>query len=187
MEKDFRRLHIMTVTGPDINNGLGFRVTIWVSGCSHHCINCQNKHTWKYGQGFCLDDNYPNLPDYTYEDRILSLCDDPHIDGITLSGGDPLDQGELALAELNEFLKVFRKKFPNKNVWLYTGCLYEDLDYYQLQVARLCDVIVDGQYQEENRDITLPYRGSSNQRIIDVKKSMLQGKTVTIDDDEFKN
>ena len=84
-------------------------------------------------------------------------------------------------------MRAFKKYLPNKNVWLYTGCLYEDLDYYQLQVARLCDVIVDGQYQEENRDITLPYRGSSNQRIIDVKKSMLQGKTVTIDDDEFKN
>lgn len=178
------KLHIITVTGPDINNGLGFRVTVWVSGCTHHCFNCQNKHTWNYNQGHRLYDLYKQ--GQLYKDKIFALCDSEHIDGITLSGGDPMDQDMFALEELRDFLKEFRKKFPTKNVWLYTGCIYEDFDYYQLQVARLCDVIVDGQYEDEKRDITLPFRGSSNQRIIDVKKSMIEGRTVTIDDSNFK-
>lgn len=187
MEKDYRNLHIMTVTGPDINNGPGFRITIWVSGCTHKCHNCQNKHTWKYGQGHCLDDNYNRLPDMTYKKKIMSLISDTHIDGITISGGDPLDQDQLALEELRDFLYDMKKRYPKKTIWLYTGCLYEDLTYFQLQVARYCDVIVDGRYEEENRDITLPYRGSSNQRLIDVKKSMIEGRTVTLNDDEFKS
>lgn len=186
MEKENTDLHIITVTGPDINNGPGFRVTIWISGCTHKCFNCQNKHTWKYGQGHKLEDKYNNLPSYAYRDKIMSLCADSHIDGITISGGDPLDQSQFALEELRDFLYDFRQKFPTKSVWLYTGCTYENLEYFQLQVARYCDVIVDGRYIDEERDITLPFRGSKNQRIIDVKKSMREGRTSTIDDNEFK-
>ena len=89
-------LHIIAVTGPDINNGSGFRVTIWVSGCTHVCPGCQNKHTWKYGQGHKLDDMVP-YTNITYKDKILNLIGDEHIDGVTISGGDPLDQSVQAL------------------------------------------------------------------------------------------
>lgn len=186
MKTDYRNLHIMTVTGPDINNGPGFRITVWVSGCKHNCFNCQNKHTHKYGQGHLLTDQYASLPDMTYEEKILSLCDNPNIDGITLSGGDPLNQDVLALDELRTFLLRFKNKFYPKTIWLYTGGTYEGLTYEQMQVARCCDVIVDGKYEEENRDITIPFRGSTNQRIIDVAKSIETGKTITISDNEFK-
>ena len=174
-------LHIIAVTGPDINNGPGFRVTIWVSGCTHACPGCQNKHTWKYGQGHMVP--YTNI---TYKDKILNLIGDEHIDGVTISGGDPLDQSVQALEELAKFLSNIKKRYPEKSIWLYTGYLIEDLKNYQYkEVIKDCDVIIDGPYVKEKRNITIPFRGSTNQRIIDVQKSLEENKICTIDDSEF--
>ena len=178
-------LHIITVTGPDINNGPGFRVTIWVSGCTHACPGCQNKHTWKYAQGHKLDDmvSYTNI---TYKDKILNLIGDEHIDGVTISGGDPLDQSVQALEELAKFLSNIKKRYPEKSIWLYTGYLIEDLkNYPHKEVIKNCDVIIDGPYVKEKRNITIPFRGSTNQRIIDVQKSFKENKICMIDDSEF--
>ena len=177
-------LHIMAVTGPDINNGSGFRVTIWVSGCTHACPGCQNKHTWKYGQGHKLDDMVPYH--LTCKEKILNLIGDKHIDGVTISGGDPLDQSAQALKELAKFLSDIKKRYPKKSIWLYTGYLIEDLNNYpHKEVIKNCDVIIDGPYVKEKRNITIPFRGSTNQRIIDVQKSLEENKICTIDDLEF--
>lgn len=183
MEKS-NNLHIMAVTGPDINNGPGFRVTIWVSGCTHACPGCQNKHTWKYGQGHKLDDMVPYH--ITCKEKILNLIGDKHIDGVTISGGDPLDQSAQALKELAKFLSNIKKRYPEKSIWLYTGYLIEDLNNYpHKEVIKNCDVIIDGPYVKEKRNITIPFRGSTNQRIIDVQKSFKENKICTIDDLEF--
>lgn len=183
MEKS-NNLHIMAVTGPDINNGPGFRVTIWVSGCTHACPGCQNKHTWKYGQGHKLDDMVPYH--LTCKEKILNLIGDKHIDGVTISGGDPLDQSAQALKELAKFLSNIKKRYPEKSIWLYTGYLIEDLKNYPYkEVIKNCDVIIDGPYIKEKRNITIPFRGSTNQRIIDVQKSFKENKICTIDDLEF--
>ena len=181
-------LHIIAVTGPDINNGPGFRVTIWVSGCTHACPGCQNKHTWKYGQGHKLDDVIP-YTNITYKDKILNLIGDEHIDGVTISGGDPLDQSVQPLEELAKFLSNIKKRYPEKSIWLYTGYFIEDLKNYPYkeakEVIKNCDVIIDGRYVKEKRNITIPFRGSTNQRIIDVQKSFKENKICTIDDSEF--
>lgn len=183
MEKS-NNLHIMAVTGPDINNGPGFRVTIWVSGCTHACTGCQNKHTWKYGQGHKLDDMVPYH--LTCKEKILNLIGDKHIDGVTISGGDPLDQSAQALKELAKFLSNIKKRYPEKSIWLYTGYFIEDLkNYPHKEVIKNCDVIIDGPYIKEKRNITIPFRGSTNQRIIDVQKSFKENKICTIDDSEF--
>ena len=183
MEKS-NNLHIMAVTGPDINNGPGFRVTIWVSGCTHACPGCQNKHTWKYGQGHKLDDMVPYH--LTCKEKILNLIGDKHIDGVTISGGDPLDQSEQALKELAKFLSNIKKRYPEKSIWLYTGYLIEDLNNYpHKEVIKNCAAIIDGPYVKEKRNITIPFRGSTNQRIIDVQKSFKENKICTIDDSEF--
>ena len=183
MEKS-NNLHIMAVTGPDINNGPGFRVTIWVSGCTHACPGCQNKHTWKYGQGHKLDDMVPYH--ITCKEKILNLIGDKHIDGVTISGGDPLDQSEQALKELAKFLSNIKKRYPEKSIWLYTGYFIEDLKNYPYkEVIKNCDVIIDGPYVKEKRNITIPFRGSTNQRIIDVQKSFKENKICMIDDSEF--
>ena len=177
-------LHIIAVTGPDINNGPGFRVTIWVSGCTHACPGCQNKHTWKYGQGHKLDDMVPYH--LTCKEKILNLIGDKHIDGVTISGGDPLDQSPQALKELAKFLSNIKKRYPKKSIWLYTGYLIEDLNNYpHKEVIKNCDVIIDGPYVKEKRNITIPFRGSTNQRIIDVQKSFKENKICIIDDSEF--
>ena len=178
-------LHIIAVTGPDINNGPGFRVTIWVSGCTHACPGCQNKHTWKYAKGHKLDDMVP-YTNITYKEKILNLIGDEHIDGITISGGDPLDQSVQALEELAKFLSNIKKRYPEKSIWLYTGYLIENLkNYPNKEVIKNCDVIIDGPYIKEKRNITIPFRGSTNQRIIDVQKSFKDNKICTIDDSEF--
>ena len=181
-------LHILTVTGPDINNGPGFRVTIWVSGCNHMCPGCQNKHTWNYGQGHELSDIVP-YTNITYKDRILNLISDDNIDGVTFSGGDPLDQSTSGLQELSDFMSIIRKRYPKKTIWLYTGFHFEDLLVFHLDVYKEilsnCDVIVDGPYIQQRRNITIPFRGSTNQRIIDVQKSLKENKICIIDDSEF--
>lgn len=168
-------LRIISVTGPDINNGTGMRITIWVAGCNHHCPGCQNEHTWPWRQGHWIGD---------VREKIFKLCEDSNIDGITISGGDPLAQDERALSELTHFLEDFNREFPKKNVWLYTGYEYEQLDKIQLKVLKYCDVLVDGPYVQQKRDITLPFRGSSNQRIIDLHSST-QNHVTVIDDEEF--
>ncbi len=159
----------------DIANGEGVRVSLFVSGCTHHCKNCFNKETWSFDYGKPFTDET--------EDYIIKELKPGYIDGLTLLGGEPFEpQNQRALLP---FLRRVRGLYPNKNIWCYTGYLF-DKELLNESRARceatdemlsLIDVLVDGEFVQELYSITLQFKGSSNQRIIDVKKS-LNSKTV---------
>lgn len=175
-------LRYRTITSPDINNGLGCRMTIWVSGCNHQCPGCHNHELWDYNAGNPLFDT-------KVMDKICNgLIEKPYIKGITLSGGDPLHQSDENLIELKKFIDYIytivysKRKF---DIWVYSGDTYENLIKNKLikNVLEKCDVLVDGPFKIDLRDITLPFRGSSNQRIIDLKSTMSNkhGKIIELD------
>lgn len=143
----------------DIANGSGVRVSLFVSGCTRHCKGCFNPEAWDfdYGQEF--------TPDTLRE--ILDALKPDHIAGLTILGGEPLE--EKNYATVKAIARLVKKRYPNKTIWLYTGYVYEDVREWSLM--DLVDILVDGEFVEELKDITLRFRGSKNQRIIDVKKS----------------
>lgn len=161
------KLHILTVTSPDIENGIGYRVTIWFAGCSHHCLGCHNIHTWKYNQG--------ELFSKEIIEKIYNEVDKNYIRGITLSGGDPLDQSYSALQELYMFLTEFKNDFPEKDIWVYTGDTFENLTKTPIirKILSKCDVLVDGLFIKDKFDPDIAFRGSTNQRIIDIQKTRM--------------
>lgn len=160
----------------DIANGEGVRLSLFVSGCTHHCKNCFNPETWSfdYGKPFTNET----------EEYILSELKPGYVEGMTLLGGEPFEpQNQCALLP---FLRRVKAKYPNKTVWCYTGYLF-DKELLSVSRARcectdemlsLIDVLVDGEFVQELYNISLQFRGSSNQRIIDVKKSLAQGTVV---------
>ena len=137
-------------------------MTLWVAGCSHHCRGCHNPESWDYNQGKSLREVRKDL-----FDRL----DKSYIQGLTLSGGDPLAQSRKSLLELYFLLRRIKKKFPNKDIWIYSGYTHEEIlqDKFKKLVLSQCDVLVDGLYRYALRDTSLPFRGSSNQRIIYLK------------------
>ena len=149
----------ISITAPDINNGLGFRVTLWVSGCTHNCPGCHNKWTHDYKLGKDLNEAW---------DEVAKWLSKEYIKGLTLSGGDPLDQSNVSLAQLENFLKRVKTEFPDKDIWIYSGCIYENMIKSQKKVLQYCDILVDGPYIESQRNLSLAFRGSENQRIIDL-------------------
>lgn len=163
-------LKVLDITAPDINNGLGCRVTLWVAGCKHHCKGCHNQWTWNFNQG----------KDFTFYRReifedLSEWLDKDYIDGITFSGGDPLTQTDEALTELYDIITWVKKRYPEKNIWLFTGYTKEQLDELDNKIINKIlnniDVLVDGPYVEELRDIAhTPFRGSTNQRLIELNK-----------------
>lgn len=166
----------LDITYPDINNGLGCRVTLWVSGCAHHCEGCHNPEGWDYNAG----------KNYTQEtcDEIVRLLSLPYISGLTISGGDPLSRSDDALQEMFSVIAAIRAYMPaDKNIWIYAGDTYEEAmrNPYKAHILSICDVMVDGQYMQPLRDITLPFRGSTNQRILDLKKSRKCGHAVPLE------
>ena len=174
------------ITHDDQNNGDGLRVVLWVAGCSHGCSECQNPQTWDPKSGILFDKSALN--------EIFEELEKPYISGITLSGGDPLYVQNLDV--ILGLIYGIKKKFPTKTIWLYTGFTFDKLmdDYGSFrqtpfeyrgdewlkrgEIIRRCDVLVDGPYVKEQRDITLKWRGSSNQRVIDVQETLKQGRIV---------
>lgn len=156
-------MNIIDITSPDVNNGTGFRVTLWVAGCTHKCKGCQNPHTWNYKQG---------KPLHKFWKKLKVELKKPHIKGLTLSGGDPLDQSWKNLLELYFFLKKVKRVFPDKDIWVYSGDTYENLikNRFRRLVLSQCNVLVDGPYNCKLKDTSLPFRGSSNQRILNLKE-----------------
>lgn len=150
--------HVIKVRMRDTANGKGIRVSAWFSGCSWNCHNCHNPDTWKWKQGHILTENMVR--------RILDGCDKHHIDGLTLTGGDPLFPKS---REGVEYLcKKFRERFGNsKSIWLWTGYLWEDIK--DLPLINYVDIVVDGKYEDHLRVPNLKYRGSTNQRVINCK------------------
>lgn len=148
-------MNISGISYPDVNNGLGCRVTLWVSGCSHHCKGCQNKETWdkKSGRVFSKED----------KDKLFEILSKPYIKGLTLSGGDPLDTFD----EVLQLVKEIRDTFDStKDIWLYTGYTLEQINNTEKkEILPYINYLVDGPFELDKRDITLKFRGSSNQII----------------------
>ena len=152
----------------DISNGPGIRVSVFFQGCSFHCKNCFNPETWSFDTGEEFNDETIN--------HILDLCNNSHITGLSLSGGEPMHptniEGSTKLA------KLFKEKYPLKTIWSWSGFLFEDLK--DKEIMKYIDILVDGQYIDELHDPTLDWRGSSNQRVIDVQKSLKSKKIVKV-------
>lgn len=160
----------------DIADGPGVRVTLFVSGCTNHCKGCFQPETWNfnYGDEFTKD----------VEDKLIKLLEPHYIAGLTLLGGDPFEpSNQIALLP---FVRRVRECFPEKSIWAYSGFTYEELKMDGAhprceatdELLGLLDVLVDGRFVEEKKDLRLRFRGSSNQRIIDVKKTIACGKIV---------
>lgn len=155
-------MNYLTIYKSSLSDGIGWRVVLFVSGCSHKCKGCHNPQSWDANAGKPFDD--------TIKEYLFKAIDKEEIDGLTLSGGDPLFRGNRS--EITKLCKEFKEKFPNKNIWLYTGYLYDEIK--DLEVMNYVDVVVDGPFILEERDTTIPFRGSTNQRIISTKT----GKTI---------
>ena len=169
-----------TIKTCDIANGPGVRVTLFVSGCTNHCKNCFQPETWAfdYGQPF----------DEMAEERICAELESSYVKGLTLLGGDPFEPANQR--GLLPFIKMVKEKYPTKDLWAFTGFTYEDLltdgSYPRCEATdellSCVDVLVDGKYVEELHDITLRFRGSSNQRLIDLNKTRETGELSLWDD-----
>lgn len=202
------------ITYPDMNNGEGLRVVLWLSGCSHKYKGCQNPQTWNANSGIPFDESA--------KEELFKELDKDYISGLTLSGGDPLFESNLdgvleLVAEvnkqynsiqyivgdgknnhniLNANANKIRRSSPQKSIWLYSGYTWEEIigvkhenqfedlgnGYCRLtkkaSVIMNCNVLVDGKYINSQRDITLPYRGSKNQRLINIQQSLQKGEIV---------
>ena len=163
----------------DIANGVGIRVSLFVSGCTHKCKGCFNSEAWDF--------NYGKPFDKDVQEKILASIDNYFIDGLSLLGGEPFEPENQI--ELYPFLLEFKKRFPNKTIWCYTGYLFDKelLGNSRANISitkdmlSLIDVLVDGRFIEAQKNISLQFRGSENQRIIDVKKSLEKGEVVDYD------
>lgn len=198
-------MNYLRIDKEDVCNGGGLRVVLWLSGCSHKCKGCQNPQTWDANSGIPFDESA--------KEELFRELDKDYISGLTLSGGDPLFEGNLGgvlelVTEVNKryntpqdrvyvkdknnniltsFPDKIRLSSPLKTIWLYTGYTWEEIVHPTLKcnqsrirkiILNNIDVLVDGQYIESQRDISLPYRGSSNQRLIDIQKSLQKGEIV---------
>ena len=154
------------ITKDDMLNGDGLRVVLWVAGCSHCCRECQNPITWDPDGGLPFDEEARR--------EIFEELEKSYVDGITFSGGDPLHKNNIT--EITRLAKEIREKFPDKTIWLYTGSSWESIQ--KEEIVRYLDVCVDGEFIVEQKDTSLKWKGSANQRVIDVKKTLAAGKVV---------
>ena len=155
------------ITKDDMLNGDGLRVVLWVAGCSHCCKDCHNPITWDPDGGLPFDE--------AAKQEIFEQLDKPYISGITFSGGDPLHAANRL--DVRNLMMEIREKYPNKTIWLYTGDVWENI--YPYPLMQYVDVLVDGEFKADLKDARLLWKGSSNQRVIDVQKSLAQMKKQT--------
>ena len=148
----------------DIANGPGVRVSLFVSGCRNKCEGCFNRESWdfNYGKKFTIS---------TLTNLLLAL-DKPYISGLTILGGDPLEPENLPT--VTSICRTIKTINDSKNIWIYTGYLYED--FQNLELFDYVDVVVDGKFIESEKDISLQFRGSKNQKIVDVKRSKMENE-----------
>lgn len=173
------------ISYPDMNNGGGLRVCLWLSSCSHHCPKCQNPQTWDCNSGIPFDK--------AAHDELFEQLSKDYISGVTFTGGDPLHENNLR--GVLDLVNEIKLSYPDKNIWLYTGYYWEEIfepsfttqseewikQYLKdcetrKRIVSMCDVMVDGRYVDELRDVSLKWRGSSNQRCILVKQTMISNK-----------
>lgn len=157
----------------DISNGPGVRVSIFMQGCSFHCKNCFNPETWDFKLGNEFTDETIN--------KVLELADKDYIVGLSILGGEPMHPNNIKAT--TRLAKAFKEKYPDKSIWVWSGFLF-DRDLKDKEVLNYIDVLVDGQYQDELHDFRLKWRGSTNQRVIDVKKSLKKNKVILIDEEK---
>lgn len=169
-------MHYGEIKKCDIANGEGVRVSLFVSGCTHHCPGCFNRETWD----FCYGKEFTGET----EEELLKALEPGYINGLSLLGGEPFEPENQEV--LVPFLRKVRERYPDKTVWCYSGYLF-DKELLRESRARcgltdemlsMIDILVDGRFVESLKDITLVFRGSSNQRVIDVKKSLERGDVV---------
>lgn len=156
------------ITKDDMLNGTGLRVVLWVSGCNHGCKGCHNPVTWDICGGLPFDE--------AAKEEIFTELRKPYIEGITFSGGDPLHPENRK--DVEKLITEISSQFPDKNIWLYTGFSWEEIKY--LPLMEKLDVLVDGRFIEALKDTKLYWRGSSNQKVINVKESLSKNTVVTI-------
>ena len=150
------------ITTDDMLNGDGLRTVLWVAGCEHHCKNCQNPITWDPAGGLLFDE--------AAKQEIFEQLDKSYISGITFSGGDPLHEANRL--DVRNLMAEIREKYPHKTIWLYTGDSWENIQHYA--IMQYVDVLVDGEFQVDKKDTKLLWKGSSNQRVIDVQSTLKQ-------------
>lgn len=154
----------------DVANGPGVRVSLWVAGCSHHCEGCFNESTWDFCSG-------KEFTDTQIEEIKNLLKNSPVKKNFSILGGDPLESINHNMLE--KLLKELKCDFPNLNIWIWTGYKWEDIKH--LQLLKYIDVLVDGEFILSQKNLKLKFRGSSNQRVIDVQKSLNEEKIITVD------
>ncbi len=154
----------------DISDGKGVRVSIFMQGCTFNCKNCFNPETHDFNGG----------EEFTEDtiDRVLELCQNENIEGLSILGGEPMHPNNIE--GTTKLAKAFKEKFPNKNLWIWTGFLF-DRDLKDKDVMNYVDVLIDGQYVDELHNPKLQWKGSSNQRVIDVQKSLKEDKISIIE------
>lgn len=160
------------ITKDDMLNGDGLRVVLWVAGCSHACKECHNPITWDVNGGLPFDEDA--------ERELFAALDKDYISGLTFSGGDPLHPSNRDA--VTALAKKAKTLFPDKTIWLYTGFDWEAVR--SLAIVPYLDVIVDGRFRIELKDTKLHWKGSSNQRVIDVPATLAQGKIVLYDNEK---
>lgn len=154
----------------DVVNGYDVCVSVWVQGCPFHCVGCHNPQTWSFGLGIEVEED-------DFIQQVISAIGDNNINrNLSLLGGEPLCEQNSPFVK--KLIEEVRKVYPEINVYIWTGYLWESLDPNQMEVVELSDVVIDGEFQLQLRDISLPFRGSSNQRIIDVADSIKTGLVV---------
>jgi anaerobic ribonucleoside-triphosphate reductase activating protein len=169
-------MNYLGISKCSIADGPGVRVVLWVSGCNIHCDNCHNPESWDFNAG--------KLFDNSAKEELFNALSKPWVQGLTLSGGHPLEYENLPV--VYDIVKEAKEKFPNKDIWLYTGYTLSINDFntsvdvgwdnglLRNYILAMCDTVVDGPYIESLRDISLKFRGSSNQRLIDVRETIKQ-------------
>ena len=158
-----------------IANGTGVRVVLWCSGCSLHCEECHNPETWDFAGGKPFDN--------AARQELFEALDKPYIKGITFSGGHPLEPQNINT--VNSLISDIKQQLPEKDIWLYTGFRLTDKHFidqenHLFNVISQCDIVVDGAFEKNKKDLRLKWRGSTNQRVIDVKATIKQGKITEI-------
>lgn len=162
---------IVGINFESVVDGEGVRVVIFFSGCNHHCKGCHNPASHDFNTGKDFDDDI--------QSRVIEyIKETPFISGVTLSGGDPM----YSASEIIPFLKLLKSEIPNTTIWVYSGFTYEEISQEKdmMELLSICDILVDGPFILEQRDVTLSYRGSCNQRVIDVAKSISENSVILL-------
>ena len=164
-------MHYNTIRKMDISNGPGVRVSIFMQGCVFHCKNFFNPETWDFNNGKEFNDEVIN--------HVLDLCNQSYIKGLSILGGEPMHPKNIE--GTTKLAKAFKERFPEKNLWCWSGYSFDELK--DKEILKYADVLVDGRYVDDLHNPLLKWRGSSNQRVIDVQKSLKQNKVILLKED----